>query len=59
MSRWPVARPTENKAIGRASRRSAPAATVTVLRTRLCRAVAAEDGHGALLLAARLARAAG
>ena len=51
--------PTGNTAVGRASRRSTQAAPVTELRTRLCRAVAVEDGHGTLLLAAHLVRAAG
>lgn len=51
--------PTGNAAVGRASRRSTPTAPVPELRSRLCRAVRNDDGAGALLLAAHLARAAG
>lgn len=51
-------RPTEAAAMRRTPPRPAPAAPVPELRTRLCRAVAADDGHGALMLACLIARAA-
>lgn len=50
-------RPTEAAAVGRTQSRPAPTATLPELRTRLCRAVRNDDGAGALLLAAHLARA--
>lgn len=50
-------RPTENAAVSRTPDHPVPTAPVTVLRTRLCHAVAAEDGHGIRLLAAHLSRA--
>lgn len=50
-------RPTENAAVRRTPNHPAPTAPVTELRTRLCRAIRAEDGHGTRLLAAHLARA--
>lgn len=57
MRRFPIPDPTGNAAVGRASRRSTATAPVPELRTRLRRAIAADDGYGALLLAGHLARA--
>lgn len=55
--RYPVPRPTENQAIGRASRRHTPTASAEQLRDRLVVAVRNDDGAGLLLLAAHLQRA--
>ena len=52
-------RPTESTAVRRTPNRPSPTAPVPELRSRLCRAVRNDDGAGALLLAAHLARAAG
>lgn len=57
MTRFPIPRPTEDQAIGRASRRSTTTATTEQLRHRLLAAVRVDDGHGAQLIARRLARA--
>lgn len=59
MTRFPIPRPTENQAIGRASRRSTVTASTAQLRDRLVVAVRNDDGAGLRLLAAHLARAAG
>lgn len=59
MTRYPIPRPTETQAIGRASRHSAPTAPVAVLRSRLLEAVGRDDGAGALLLAHHIRRTAG
>lgn len=52
-------RPTEAAAIGRTPDDPVPTAPVPELRSRLCRAVQADDGAGALLLAHHIQRAAG
>jgi hypothetical protein len=51
--------PTGNRAVGRTPDDPVPAAPVTELRSRLCRAVQAADGHGIRLIAAHLQRAVG
>ena len=51
--------PTAARAIGRTASTPAPAAPVPVLRARLLGAIGRDDGIGALLLAAHLARATG
>ncbi|MEU9913153.1 hypothetical protein [Streptomyces sp. NPDC051001] len=50
-------RPTENAAVRRTPDHPAPAAPVPELRTRLCRAIAMDDGLGTRLLAHLMARA--
>ena len=50
-------RPTENAAVSRTPDHPVPSAPVPELRSRLCRAIATDDGHGTRLLAAHLARA--
>lgn len=59
MRRFPVPRPTENQAIGRASKRRTPAASVEQLRHRLIVAVRNADGAGLRLIAGHIARASG
>lgn len=58
MRRFPVPRPTEQRAIAAASRSSRTVtATAGQLQERALRAVETDDGHGLRLITAHLARA--
>ncbi|MER5211950.1 hypothetical protein ABT063_15555 [Streptomyces sp. NPDC002838] len=52
------AQPTEVAAVGRTKSTPTATAPAPVLRSRLVAALGRDDGHGALLLAAHLARSA-